>query len=213
MLNQQPRLAYHQPEALCRTLAYYWGGYLLLTDAKETQIIATLVSFVSGPTNLPNTRGVHDHATQTKAYARKGGWSDTISLPWKGRQFGVAGYTIETRHEFQKTVHGNADTNIDDHIGVAGTSIASVLSQTDHQSAFVLSLHYTYPATGRDSAHSMGIFHSRGGLGSRKPGTRFFDPNVGSWQFSTTQELVDFYRTDWLKNFVAGTMPADPGHQ
>jgi hypothetical protein len=36
--------------------------------------------------------------------------------------------------------------------------------------------------------------------------------NVGTWRFKETKTALDFFSGDWLPNFLAGTITADPGH-
>ena len=195
-----PRLAFKQPEALCRTYVYRWGGCLLGTSVTETAIMAGLNLTRSGSA-LDLYRQDHAHATKTKAYATPGGISGVTQIT---DEYSFAGYEIVHRKDFTSTNDANHQVR---------DKLRKAFDKTHRQQVFALSIHYEYPHNHRTSGHSVGFFYSRGGIGARKPGGRFFDPNVGSWQFSGGDKLLDFYYDEWLPNFLAGTVNPDPGHK
>ncbi len=199
-LATPPRLVFKQPEALCRTYVYRWGGYLLGTNATETAIMAGL-NFTRSGTALDPYRQDHGHATKTKAYATQMGISGVTQIT---DDYSFAGYTIVDHQDFTTTNDANQQVR---------KKLRKMFDRTPRQEAFAVSIHYEYPHSKRRSGHSIGFFYSNGGMGARKPGGRFFDPNVGSWQFGSGNTLLDFYCDDWLPNFLAGTIQPDPGHQ
>lgn len=87
-----------------------------------------------------------------------------------------------------------------------------LISRTDKHCAFAVSFHYTKTDDNKRSAHTTGFFFSRGKFGTRSTGYRFFDPNTGSWKFSSIDDFLNFALGDWLRNFVDGTLNPDPGH-
>lgn len=195
-----PRLAFKQPEALCRTYVYQWGGCLLGTSVTETAIMAGLNMTRSGSA-LDPYRQDHQHKTKTKSYATPGRISGTTRI---NDDYSFAGYEIVHREVFST----NNDANLQ-----VREKLSKAFDKTSGQQVFALSIHYEYPHNHRTSGHSVGFFYSRGGLSTRRPGSRFFDPNVGSWQFGSGSKALDFYCDEWLPNFLAGTVNPDPGHK
>ena len=213
-LALRPRIPYRQPEGLCRTLVYRWGGLLLGSRVKESEIIGGLVTAKDKrdrSERYDSAKKSQVHPTQTKAYRSEGGFSDVNTVTWNRKDYHYVGFTVIRRLDFALN---ERDANWDDHAGLVRQSLAEgvQLSSTPRQLAFALSLHYRYPSNNRESGHTVGIFISRGGFEARKPGARFLDPNIGSWRFGDFESLLQFYSNDWLPNFVAGAMRADPGH-
>lgn len=205
-LKLQPRLAYSQPEAICRTLAYRWGAMLLLTDVNETHIMSVIAYLTvrkggQRTVSLATIRAEHDHPTQTKAYGRDAGFSDANVIEYRGRSLQYVGNSVITKE----------DVDAHDSSGRISQAIQSQIHQSGKQAAYVLSVHYTYP-TGRKSGHSLGIYHSRGGIARRGISARFFEPNLGTWRFIDEGAMLDFVSNDWLPSFLAGTLKHDPGH-
>jgi len=123
------------------------------------------------------------------------------------------------KKEFERElVHSTgtiAQQDADDRAGAVRQSLTNAIQGNAEvrQLAFAVSLHYQYPKLDDvTSAHTVGMFISRGGPGARQPGARFFDPNNGSWRFQDLDSVLRFYETDWLPNFVANSMKGDPGH-
>jgi len=195
-----PRLAFKQPEALCRTYVYSWGGCLLGTGFTETNIMAGL-NFGTTGSPLDSSRADHKHKTKTKSYVSPMRISGTTKV---SDAYSYAGYEI---------VHHQDFASINDAEQLARNKLRKMFDKTSGQQAFALSLHYEYPHNHHTSAHCVGFFYSNGGIGTRKPGGRFFDPNYGSWQFGSGNKLLDFYCDEWLPNFLAGTVNPDPGHR
>jgi hypothetical protein len=183
---------------------------LLAGTGTETEILQSLPTEVSASTLIDAWENTHGDQHATKAYDDSkesptlGDWSAATPFTFKGKSYSALGYVIE-----QKQLLTGLKTQ--SQFYQIAALIANQMLEVKRQSAFGLSLHYRYPHDGRTSGHTLGIFYSVGGPGARKAGIRFFDPNLGSWRFGTTQDFGNFLEKQWFPGFLAGNF-GDPNH-
>ncbi|TWT15556.1 hypothetical protein [Reyranella sp. CPCC 100927] len=223
-LRTKPRIGYSQPAAICRTLVFNWAGSLLCTRDHETQIIHRLASQSSPGPGLTYMKQLQNMKHQTA------NWRSTtqkVDRPVGGGfekrtiNRGVLNFSntnevfssVDRKHHaydcFAIVPEALLDTK--NYHPKLIFELLKCSSTTRTQAAYALTILYRY-GNGDESGHCVGLFFSRGGFGARSAGGRFFDPNVGTWQFGSHRETIDFVMSDWLPNFVANTMKGDPGH-
>lgn len=153
---------------------------------------------------------LHNKSDATRAYKSPNGWTPGHKFGTGNSKHMVYGYTLEEQHNLNSHPP-TVDTRYLECVQDLRPYLAKQIGTQSEACAYAVSFHYTKEKDGKDSAHTVGFFFSRGTTAQRSFGGRFFDPNVGSWKFAKLDELLDFATNDWLRCFAYGTINPDPG--
>jgi len=208
---------FKQEGAFCKVLAARWCACLLGTNLDDRDIM----NWITG-SNLVETFVKRDGATKFISQDLKETFNNnTLSRPTEK----TGGYT-----DINNLVPPMGNTNtlyapretVSYMVRLAHTggeaSAAAIVAELEQNlmggqkggGGRYASIHYKYKSDGRQSGHSVG-FYAQPRTSNRTPPFQFFDPNNGSWGFSSLRACLEFFSIQWLPRFVSGNMRGDPG--